>query len=263
MSALDAAAVAAVVEAARAGRQALVEHSVPPTVLGTDGEIRARAALLPKGWIRGIDGAVGVTSAYGAELGAVLPADRSAPTVTRLYHVQRSPDLRPLTDSVYDPLEAAWSREEPWVERDAGFFLSTEGAVTPAHADRHHNLLLQLSGSKTVGICLPGTRAHARAVARSVPSLRVEQMPPGSTEIVLEAGHALYLPPYSLHWVRSTERSVALSCGWSSAATLRAGRVHVANGALLHRRVPVSVPGGWSDPLRLAALRIAERRRAR
>lgn len=262
-AALSADAVQEVVNAAQRGRSAVVPHALPPDLLGDDAALERLAGRLPKGWILARDGEVPVVTGRRApELGAVLPHQREVATVTRLYHVQRDPELRGLTDSVYDPLEAAWDESEPWLERDAGFFLTSHGGVTAAHADRHHNLLLQLAGSKTIGFAPPGSRDHADVVARSMPSLMVKRMPEPHQVIELHAGSALYLPPYSVHWVRSSDRSAALSCGWSSAATVRAGNVHAANARLQRLGVRPSPVGRGRDELTLRLVSAGQRLRA-
>jgi hypothetical protein len=255
-------AVDAVVRAAAAGQPVVVPHRMPADAAGDAAAMRRLAASVPRSWWVASDGAVdALTAELPAQLAPSLPGDGEGAIVTRLYHLQELPAMRPLTDSVYDALERAWPSTEPWLRRDAGFFLSSKDAVTSAHADRHHNLLLQLSGSKEIGVAVPGSRAHAAIVARSVPSLRCCEMPPEAKTFVLPAGSALYMPPYTVHWVRSTDDSVALSCGWSSAATVHAGEVHAANAALLRLGLPARPVGGRSDALRLRAVTAARRLR--
>jgi len=174
-----------------------------------DAGLHRIAASLPKTWWCANEGAVDeVTCDAPVQLAPALPGDEAGTIVTRLYHMNQIAELQPLTDSVYDDLERAWPADEPWQRRDAGFFLTSEGAVTSAHADRHHNLLLQLTGSKEIGVAVPGSREHAAIVAKSMPNLRCADMPSDAETFHLSAGSALYLPPYSIHWVRSTEGSV-------------------------------------------------------
>ncbi len=260
--ALDAASVAAVVRAAAEGRAVVVPHGLQADAVGDNAALREIAASLPQSWWRACDGAVDeIATAPPRQKQRLLPGDDDGSIVTRLYHLQRLPSMRPLINSVYDELEKAWPSTEPWLRRDAGFFLSSAGAVTSAHADRHHNLLLQLSGSKEIGLGLPGSRAHAAAIARSTPSLACCTMPPGAEVIRLPAGSALYMPPFTVHWVRSTEESLALSCGWNSAATERMGEVHEANGALMRLGLPAQPVGHRSDDLKVRTVSVARRLR--
>jgi hypothetical protein len=112
---------------------------------------------------------------------------------------------------------------------------------------------MQISGTKTVAVCPPGSQAHADRVAQSMPSLYADEMPAGTEQFALEAGYALYMPPYSIHWVRSGAQSVAMSCGWSSQATVRAGEVYSANSVLRRLKVPTRAVGHPSDSVRLRA----------
>lgn len=235
-------------------------HSIPASEIPSADAMQRIASALPASWWRVLEGATAeVLSCWPSEAARALPSDGSGTIVTRLYHMQQIPEFRPLIDSVYDQVEQAWPAEEPWLRRDAGFFLSSDGAVTAAHSDRHHNLLVQLSGSKEIGVCVPGSRAHAAVVARSMPSMRCDEMPPGARTYQLKAGSAIYIPAYSVHWVRSTEGSVALSCGWSTASTLHAGDVHASNAALLRFGIPASPVGARLAGTRVGAVAAARR----
>lgn len=249
-----------ILDAARDERVVVVPHAISSDAVGDDASLEDFAAGMPQAWTRGIDGAADtITTSAPAELGPVLPGSRDSATVTRLYHVQRSAQVRDLTDSVFDPLEARWSSDDPWLERDAGFFLTSVGAVTPAHADQHHNLLVQIRGVKEIGACPPGSRAHAATVARSHPRLYVDVMPAETQVIELPAGSAIYMPPYTLHWVRSLDASVALSCGWSTPRTVQAGRVHAANADMLRLRLPTTPVGARTDSVKVKAHAAARR----
>jgi hypothetical protein len=261
---LDDSAVFAVVEAALAGRPTVVGHSMSRDQVGGDDVGAELLARLPRSWIRAVDGAVDpIIDDCPAELGPVLPTTRGEATVTRVYHVQESSRYREFTAAIYDPMETAWPATESWWRRDAGFFVTSAGAVTPAHADRHHNLLLQISGRKEIGLCPPGSRSHANAVARSLPTLRVSEMPDDADIIDLHPGSALYMPPYTLHWVRSLDESLALSCGWSTEHTVRAGEVHAANAALLRLHIPAQPVGSATDRVKVRGVAAVRRIRAR
>jgi hypothetical protein len=261
-AALTAAAVAIVVDAAAKSRTVIVEHGLAAAAVGDDAELEGIAARRPEGWLRTVDGDVETaTGRPVALLDPMLPHQHRAPTVTRMFHLQRSSELQHLPNGFYAPLEAAWPADEPWLERDASMLVSSQGGVTPAHADRHHNLLVQVSGSKQLGVAVPGSREHAATVARSCPSLRVATMPSEAKVIELHAGQALYLPPYTIHWVRSTERSIALTCGWSSAETLRMGEVLAANATLLRLGIPARPYGSRGEAAAMRAASLARRLR--
>ncbi len=262
--ALDSRDIDEVVRAALGDRTAKVAHRLPPDAIGDDAALREIASKLPDSWWRTTAGDVPpVTADCAAELAKALPADTDRAVVTRLYHVQHLPAISPVIHAAYDQLEDVWPAAEPWLARDAGVFVTSAGAVTSSHADRHHNLLLQLSGSKEIAVAEPGSRAHAAIVAGSTPGMRCGGMPPGTKTYEISAGDALYMPPFTVHWVRSTDYAVALSLGWSSAATVRAGEVHTANGILQRRlHVPASPVGSRSDSARVHAVAGASRLRS-
>lgn len=110
-------------------------------------------------------------------------------------------------------------------------------------------------------MALPGSRAHAVTIARSLPSLIVDALPSEHETVQLTPGSALYIPPYAIHWVRSVDRSVSLSCSWSTPATSRAGAVHAANARLLRLHLPVRPVGSRGEEVKLAAVAAARRLR--
>jgi hypothetical protein len=258
VTALDSTALSHVVDAAAAGRAVVVDHSVDATAFNDDRQIESIAAGRPEGWL--CTASADIAPLPGSALQLLQPGLPSAhrdPVITRLLHLQRSPQLEWLTNSLYDPLEAAWPAVEPWSERDASMLVGSPDAMTSAHSDRHHNLLVELVGSKHFVIAEPGTPGHAEAVARSFPDLTVAEMPAGARSFDLHAGQAVYLPPYTVHWVRSTGRTVALTCGWRSPATERAGEVYAAYATLLRLRVRPRPPGTRLDGVAVSLARLA------
>ena len=251
--ALEADAIEAVITAALECRGVVVSHSLPPDSAPTDAELDDLAERSPALWVRTVDGDIShLNGQPPAKLETILPHHLSEPTVSRIYHLQRSPRFRSLTDAVFDPLEALWPASEPWLERDAGFFISSRDAFTPAHSDRHHNLLVQLSGTKRVSFVRPGSTGHAKAIASS-PTMWIDGEAADAETVDLTPGNALYLPPFSIHWVHNYERTVAVSCAWRSPATVRAGELYAANAALARAGIPVRPLGGRTDGARLKA----------
>ena len=120
-------------------------------------------------------------------------------------------------------------REGGVVAVNLGTFLASQDAVTPAHPDRHHNLLLQVEGVKEVWVeDDPDRRAHH---LRVVDYLRCPQdgapvLPPAQ-RFVLGPGDGVYIAPYAYHWTTVLEGpAVGLSVGFSTPSTLRSSRVH-------------------------------------
>ena len=253
IGALESDAIEAVISAALEARGVVVAHSLQPDSAPSDAELDDLAERSPAIWVRSVDGDIShLDGGPPTELETILPHHLNEPTISRIYHIQRTPRFHMLTDAFFDPLEACWPASEPWQERDAGFFISSPEAFTPAHSDRHHNLLVQLSGTKRVSFLRPGSTTHAKSLASS-PTMWIDDEPPDAETVDLSPGNALYLPPFAIHWVHNYERTVAMSCAWRSSATVRAGELYAANAALARAGIPVRPLGGRTDGARLKA----------
>lgn len=158
--------------------------------------------------------------------------------------------------------------EGPPQRDETSIFLAAPGATVPVHFDSHHNVLLQLAGTKELTIgWFSDAGAQARALETGCRSRKRmgHAVPPETTRFHLGPGDGLYIPPFALHWVHGgSEVSAALSCSFSTASTLRAELVHTCNAQL--RRVGLRPrPPGRSlrrDRAKVAAMRVAARVRA-
>jgi hypothetical protein len=143
----------------------------------------------------------------------------------RLYHVQHVPGYRDLIMSCLDEVEPVLgTRGEGMAQRDASVFLGSPGAVVAAHFDLHHNLLLQVAGSKELFVGnFEDPRTHDRELDVAMSRSRyMAVLPTSVTAFHLEPGDGIYLPPWGVHWVRGgPEVSVALSCSFSTRLTER------------------------------------------
>jgi hypothetical protein len=153
-------------------------------------------------------------------------------------------ETRPGWDTL---LEACLAAVGPASGSSAQVFLASPGAVTPAHFDRRHNLLLQIQGTKDVSIGrFSDSRDAQREIARHFgperENLRV--LPPEVSVFRLEPGEGVYIPPYEFHWARAGEDvSLALSCTFSDAGSRQAELVHVFNGKFRRLRLDPAPPG--------------------
>jgi len=124
-------------------------------------------------------------------------------------------------------------REGPPTSLGANIFAGAPGSTVPAHVDRHHNLLLQLEGTKelTVGwFADPVEQARAVEMRFSGGRPNPDRLPTVTRTFELGPGDGVYIPGYAFHWVRAGDAvSVALSCGFSTAVTDRAELVHRLN----------------------------------
>jgi hypothetical protein len=153
----------------------------------------------------------------------------TAAAAIRAYNLEHTTEFRPLFDQLEPQVrELVGEREGGLAGVNLAAFFASAGAVTPAHPDRHHNLLLNVHGSKEVWIGHdPDARRHH---VRAVDYLRRPQngaatLPP-ATAFVLQPGDGVYIPPYAFHWTTVLgDCATGFSIGFSTAATVRNSKV--------------------------------------
>jgi len=148
----------------------------------------------------------------------------------RVYNLEHTSAYAELTRDV-EPLvrDFVGDREGGLDAINLGIFAASPRAVTPAHPDRHHNLLLQLQGRKEIWLedDLVSRGHHVRVLDYlRCPPAGVAELPTARS-FVLEPGDGVYIPPYTFHWTRLfDEPGLALSIGFSTAATVQDSRSH-------------------------------------
>ena len=114
------------------------------------------ADTLPAQWTRVDRGDVSPLSTRrpvsGTNVGAVISSLATSTTTVRLYHLELAAGYRELGDEVLSSVDAAFTGASQPTGLNTAVFFGPPGAVVPAHIDRHHNLLLQLRGTKRVSI---------------------------------------------------------------------------------------------------------------
>lgn len=182
-----------------------------------------------------------------------------------MWFVETLPGYRALLDQCLDQVaDVVAEREGRMGDRGANLFLGSPGAVTPAHFDRHHNLLLQVQGTKdvTIGVFEDPATAQVEIERHFGQQHNLTRLPERQTTFHLEPGDGLYIPPYAFHWVQGgPEPSVSLSCGFRSPSSERTQLVHVCNVALRRRGLSPSPPG-LSQPADRAKAALVQSRRA-
>jgi hypothetical protein len=148
----------------------------------------------------------------------------------RVYNLERTAEYDDLAHTLDSEVrEFVGDREGGLTSINLGMFAASPHAVTPAHPDRHHNLLLQLRGRKQIWLeDDPDARSHHVRVLDYLrcPPAGVSELPPART-MILEPGDGVYIPPYTFHWTQLfDEPGTALSIGFSTPATQRGSLAH-------------------------------------
>lgn len=235
------------------------DHRFDPEVLGP------LAATLPDGWIRAHEAQYDPHEARGTcELGPDVDLDTTIRELAtskasiRLYNMELTSEFRVLAPAFAAEVEALVGPDEGGlITVNLGAFVASPGSVTPAHPDRHHNLLLQVSGRKEVWVEEdPDALAHhRRGIAYfCAPQLGAPELPPARS-VVLEPGDGVYIPPYAYHWTTALgdEPAMGLSVGFNTPATTRAGQATDWDVRLYRRGVKSrpSRPGGAREMLKV------------
>ena len=156
-----------------------------------------------------------------------LPASNASIRVYNLEHIAEYSDLAGQLDALVG--DYVGDREGGLTSINLGVFAASPGSVTPAHPDRHHNLLLQLRGRKQIWLeeDLTSRDHHVRVLDYlRCPPAGVSSLP-GAQTFVLEPGDGVYIPPYTFHWTELFyEPGLALSIGFSTPVTTNDSRAH-------------------------------------
>lgn len=129
-----------------------------------------------------------------------------------------------MIDDIADALEPLTGRRPD--RQASGVWIGSEGVVTPLHHDAWTGLLLQMDGSKRVAMFSPTDRPNLSFVSPFRPTERWSTLPARSTEAdaeefprlahtirhqaQLDAGEALFIPPYWSHEVEALEANVSI-----------------------------------------------------
>jgi len=160
-----------------------------------------------------------------ADLGAAILDLPTSGVSIRAYNLEHTTDFRPLLDEVTPVVtDLVGDREGGVAEVNLATFLASAGAVTAAHPDRHHNLLLGVDGRKKVWVDRdPDARGHHVRTLDYFrrPDLGAPDLPPAEC-FALEPGQGVYIPPYRWHWTEVLDDcATGFSVGFSTATTER------------------------------------------
>ena len=135
-------------------------------------------------------------------------------------------EYKPLMRRVGAPLQLALrAAGDTPTAQDLIAFLAAPRARVPIHYDVNHHLLVQVEGTKTVGIAyFDDEPERRRQIERGLYEYRlnVDREPDRGDVFVLGPGQALVIPAFAFHWVEGgDEPSVALTYVVGTATTAR------------------------------------------
>lgn len=230
-------------------REATIRHSLVRAAGFEPARLVALGGRLPPKWAPTYD-ASGQRLPFSEQ--DVLDRLASGACTVRLYHLELLSSFAETIQRCYDESQttAAAAREGGVTEKSSIAFLGSAGATTKLHLDHHHNLLFQISGTKTLTVAWFDEPARQlQEVERSfAASGACTSTPTRMQTYSIGPGDGIYLPPYTFHAaeVLEGEISVALSCAFSTPATERAFRVHRTNQALSRLRLHPAPAGSSS-----------------
>lgn len=144
-----------------------------------------------------------------------------------LKRIEQVPRYAALLERVLDELvDVVAPRTGRMMQREGFLFVSSPGAVTPFHFDPEHNILLQLSGSKTMTLfpveneaISPPTVHEDFHMGRHHRNLQwQERFAEQGTAITIAPGEAIHVPVKAPHWVQvgPDVPSISMSITWRS-----------------------------------------------
>ena len=188
-----------------------------------------------------------------------------------LKNIERQPRYREILEECITEISSFPEMKRRDMFKPEGFiFISSPGAVTPFHMDPEHNILMQISGMKTMRLLTRGKnivvspvqheKFHGADGHRNLPHCRSHDTL--STPHALAPGDALYVPVKAPHWVKvGEEPSVSLSITWRTRLSDREAHLHKANAFLRARGAAPAVAGAFParDYVKAFAHRVATR----
>lgn len=143
-----------------------------------------------------------------------------------LKRVEQVPAYRELLEAILDELRPIVEpRTGAMLQHEAFVFISSPGAVTPFHFDPEHNILLQMTGSKTMSLfpvedevifnATVHEQFHLGLHHRNLP-WETSHVHKATAELI-DPGEAVHVPVKAPHWVLNGGMpSISLSVTWRS-----------------------------------------------
>ncbi len=163
-----------------------------------------------------------------------------------LRHVETDPEYRALLEEVLS--EVTDLIPEGRVTKMEGFiFVTAPNATTPAHIDPEHNLLLHMTGSKTISV---GTYDDAISEQLAVEDFHGrlthhrDSVPKHMEPFELAPGDGVYVPIHATHVVHNGPvPAISFSMTWNTLRTDKDAAVHKVNHRLRKLGLSPAAPG--------------------
>jgi hypothetical protein len=226
---------------------------------------------VPRSWISNHDADRGLVTPRGTVIDDARPVGDVVRNLEGscnwlvVRHLEHVPPYKGLLDLAVE--QAARTLDDGdgrTLDRGATIFIASPGAVVPVHIDRHHNFLLQITGTKEFAIgSFEDSATQAREIERNFGPRPTGShlVPTRHTVFRLGPGDGVYIPAYAFHWVTGgLEASVAFSCAFRTELTERIELAHEFNAFLSRLRLPARAPtGSGRDRLKASVVRLRRR----
>ena len=180
-----------------------------------------------------------------------------------LKNIEQVPEYEALLLSLLGELRPAIEARTGAMLRPQGFvFISSPDAVTPYHFDPEHNILLQLTGIKTMtqfpagdSRFAPDTTHESYHTGGPRELKWSDDLAVGGSEFVLHPGEAVVVPVMAPHFVRNgPASSISLSITWRSDWSFAEADARCWNSLLRRAGMNPRAPGRWPTSNRAKSL---------
>jgi Cupin-like domain len=184
--------------------------------------------------------------------------------VVRLQHIELLPGFRQPLAALIAEAARRFSPQEHVEGISSVMYVGTANSNAALHVDLHHNLFLHLRGVKqfTLAAHRDARRQQKEAAGQFGGHPGVSDRGLDTVTYDLQPGDGLYVPPYVLHRVESSDATtVSIACSWATTESQQLLQLQRVNGYLEHLHLRSAPPGRRPsvDRLKVAALPTLDR----
>jgi hypothetical protein len=241
-----------------------VRHHAGRFIPSSDAAIHDISRRIPDRWLNAYD--TGPAPDESSPTVAVEAIERleQVTGVVRLQHIELLPGFRQPLARVIAEAAHRFSPEEHVEGISSVMYVGTATSTAALHVDLHHNLFLHLRGVKqfTLGAYRDPRRQQREAAGQFAGHPGVSAQAVDTVTYDLHPGDGLYVPPYTLHRVESSDATtVSIACSWATTESQRLLQLQRANGYLERLHLRSAPPGRRPvvDRLKVAALPALDR----